>query len=99
MTWFVYILKCRDGTLYTGITNDLERRLTAHNSGKGANYTRARRPVRVVYHEPVADKSAALRREHAIKKLSRTAKLRAITLAEVARAGDCKRGRGSTHRG
>lgn len=69
--WVVYILECRDGTLYTGITDDLERRLRAHNQGKGAKYTRGRGPVTLRYQEQCADHSAALRRERAIKRLTR----------------------------
>ncbi len=71
----VYILKCADGTLYTGITNDLARRLKTHNLGKASHYTAARLPVSVVYQETLPDKSAALKREHAIKQLSRQEKL------------------------
>ena len=71
----VYILRCGDGTLYTGCTNDLPRRLKAHQSGKGAKYTRARLPVELVYQEPAPDKSQALRREAAIKRLSRAEKM------------------------
>ncbi|HIX30994.1 MAG TPA: GIY-YIG nuclease family protein [Firmicutes bacterium] len=82
MTWWVYILRCADGTLYTGATNDLDRRLAAHNAGRGAKYTRARRPVALVYREAAADKSAALQREAALKKLARAAKLRLIAGAE-----------------
>ncbi len=74
----VYLLHCRDGSLYTGITNDLPRRLAAHRAGKASAYTRARGPVRVVYREPVADRSAALRREAAIKRLTRAKKLELI---------------------
>lgn len=74
-TWTVYILKCRDDTLYTGITDNFSRRLAAHNSGTGAKYTRGRGPVVPVYRELCPDKSAALRREIAIKKLSRAEKL------------------------
>ena len=76
--WQVYILRCADGTLYTGSTNDVEKRLAAHNAGRGAKYTRARRPCALVYVEEAADKGAALRREAAIKKLSRQEKLRMI---------------------
>ena len=76
--YVVYILRCGDGTLYTGCTNDLERRLAAHSSGKGAKYTRARLPVELVYQEPAADKSQALRREAAIKALTREQKLSLI---------------------
>ena len=72
--WTVYILECGDGTLYTGITDDLERRLRAHETGKGAKYTRGRGPLTLVHTEEVEDKSAALKREHSIKKLSRAEK-------------------------
>ena len=76
--WLVYLLRCRDGSLYTGITNDLRRRLASHRSWKGSAYVRARLPVRVVYREPQADRSAALRREAAIKRLTRAAKIALI---------------------
>ena len=72
--WWVYILRCKDGTLYTGITTDTERRLAQHNAGTASKYTRARRPVTVVFREPAKTHGAALRREIAIKKLSRVAK-------------------------
>ncbi|HMJ59217.1 MAG TPA: GIY-YIG nuclease family protein [Gemmatimonadales bacterium] len=75
MPWVVYLLRCRDGSLYTGITNDLSRRLAAHRAGKASAYTRARRPLRLVYREAARDRSAALRREAAIKRLTRKAKL------------------------
>ena len=74
----VYILRCGDGTLYTGITNDLPRRLAAHGSGRGAKYTRSRLPVELVYQEAVPDRSAALQREAAIKRLDRRRKLALI---------------------
>jgi len=77
-TWFCYILRCADDTLYTGITNNLEKRLTAHNAGTAAKYTRARSPVKMVFIEPCADKSSALKREIAIKKLNRERKLSLI---------------------
>ncbi|MET0400822.1 MAG: GIY-YIG nuclease family protein [Cystobacter sp.] len=76
--WIVYIVCCRDGTLYTGATNHLERRLATHNRGRGAAYTRARLPVTLVWSEPAADRSAALRREAALKRLSRAGKLRLV---------------------
>lgn len=76
--WCVYILRCGDGTLYTGITNDLPRRLAAHRAGKGAKYTRGRGPLTPVYREDCADHSTALRRELAIKSLSRPKKLELI---------------------
>jgi len=75
MAWTVYILRCGDGTLYTGCTNDLTRRIKAHQKGRGAKYTRSRLPVVLAYSEPAADKSQALRREAAIKRLSRQEKL------------------------
>lgn len=75
MSWVCYLLQCADDTLYCGITNDLDKRLAAHNAGEGAKYTRGRTPVRLVYCEPCADKSAALKRELEIKFLSRTEKL------------------------
>lgn len=79
MPYFVYILKCADNTLYTGITNDLEKRLHAHNFAKnGARYTKARRPVTLKYSERVRTKSRALKREYAIKELSRAEKLALI---------------------
>ena len=72
--WLVYLLRCSDGSLYTGITNDLPKRLKAHAAGKASRYTRSRLPVRLVYSEPQRSKSAALKREAAIKKLSRPRK-------------------------
>ena len=78
MSYWVYIAKCADGTLYTGMTTDISRREKTHNSGKGAKYTRSRRPVSRVYSEECADKSAALKRECAIKKLTRSEKLALI---------------------
>ena len=73
--WYLYILRCGDGTLYTGITTDVDRRFAAHSAGKGAKYTRSRLPVTLVYQESLPDKSAALRREAAIKRLTRQQKL------------------------
>ncbi|HEY9072343.1 MAG TPA: GIY-YIG nuclease family protein [Candidatus Ozemobacteraceae bacterium] len=72
--WFVYIVRCRDGTLYTGVTTDLDRRVQQHNDGTGARYTRSRRPVRLVHAEPCHNRGDALRRELAIKALSRDEK-------------------------
>ena len=74
MAWYVYMLRCGDGTLYTGMTDDVERRLAAHRSGKGAKYTRGRGPLELVYTEGQPDKSSALRREFQIKKLPRERK-------------------------
>jgi len=73
--WVVYILECKDKTLYTGITNNLERRIQQHDSGQGAKYTKGRGPFRLVYTQNCEDKSLALRREHEIKQLSRSEKL------------------------
>lgn len=82
--WQVYILKCGDGSLYTGITRDLLERILTHNQGTGAKYTRGRLPVRLVYAEAVEDRPTALRRELAIKKLSRERKLRLINARTAA---------------
>ncbi len=78
MACFVYMLRCADGSLYTGSTTDLDRRLAAHQSGRGAKYTRSRLPVELVYREEAPDWSAALRREAAIKRLPRARKLELI---------------------
>ena len=75
VAWYVYMLRCGDDTLYTGITDDVERRLAAHRAGRGAKYTRGRGPLELVYREEQPDQSAALRREVQIKKLSRREKL------------------------
>ncbi len=75
VNWFCYILRCVDDTLYTGITNDLKKRLLAHNTGIASKYTRGRCPVQLIYAEPCADKSIALKRELQIKKLSRPNKM------------------------
>jgi len=74
MPCFCYILECSDGTYYTGWTTDPERRLRQHNRGKGARYTRYRRPVRLVYVEEQPDRSSAMRREFKIKQMSRKVK-------------------------
>lgn len=76
--WLVYVLRCADGSLYTGITNDLEKRLGAHAAGKASRYTRSRLPVTLAYTEPRRTKSAALKREAAIKRLRRAEKDRLI---------------------
>ncbi len=76
---YTYIVQCADGTFYTGWTNDLRKRISAHNSGKGAKYTRCRRPVRLVYVEQFATKSEAMQREYQIKQLSHSQK--AVLLA------------------
>lgn len=74
MIWSCYILRCADETLYTGITNDLEKRIAAHNEGTASKYTRTRVPVELVFAEDCADRSAASKREMAIKKLTREEK-------------------------
>ena len=75
---YIYILSCNDGTLYTGWTTDLTKRLAVHNAGKGAKYTRSRLPVKMVYYESFRNQSDALRRECEIKKMSKSEKLRLI---------------------
>lgn len=78
MPYYLYILRCGDNSLYTGITTDVARRLAAHQSGKGAKYTRGRGPLTLVYHEELPDKPSALRRELAVKALTREEKLALI---------------------
>ena len=73
--WSVYIVKCSDGTLYTGISNDVEKRILTHNTGKGAKYTRARLPVFLVYVKEIGNRSEVSKEEHRIKKLTRVHKL------------------------
>ena len=77
------MLKCSDGTLYTGWTNDLEKRVEAHNSGKGAKYTKARRPVELAYYEEFETKEQAMKREYAIKQLRRKEKQKLIAGKKV----------------
>ena len=79
--YYCYIIECVDGTLYTGMTTDTERRMHQHNLGRGARYTRSRRPLRLVYIEPQADRTTAMRRERVIKALSRKRKLALIATA------------------
>ena len=76
--WKLYMLRCRDGSFYTGITTDVQKRLAAHNAGKGAKYTRGRGPLELVYSEDCGDHSAALKRELEIKALSREEKMKLI---------------------
>lgn len=83
MKYFVYLLRCSDETLYCGVTTDVDRRLEEHNtSSKGAKYTKGRRPVVLVYHEECEDKSSALKRELAIKRLSREQKEALVDIAQ-----------------
>lgn len=77
-TWFVYILECGDGSLYTGITDDVQRRLRSHETGKGAKYTRGRGPLKLRYQEECESYSHALRREYQIKRLTRHEKLKLV---------------------
>ena len=82
--WYLYILRCKDDTLYTGITTDVEKRLEAHRAGKGAKYTRGRTPLELVYWETCGSHSQALKRELEVKSMSREEKIR---LAEDGNAG------------
>ena len=75
---YTYILKCRDNSLYTGWTNDIDKRLKAHNDGKGAKYTKSRRPVELIYDEKYETKEEAMKREYAIKHMTRRAKEMAV---------------------
>ena len=75
---YTYLVRCRDGSLYCGWTNHLDERIKAHNDGKGAKYTRCRRPVELVYYETFDTKEEAMRREHAVKRLSRKQKMMLI---------------------
>ena len=79
---YTYIVKCSDGSLYTGWTNDLEKRIRAHNEGKGAKYTKSRRPVVLAYYEEFQTKEEAMRREWEIKQMSRQKKMRMISAEE-----------------
>ena len=81
---YTYILKCKDGSLYTGWTNDLEQRVAAHNTGKGEKYTKARRPVELVYFEEFETKEQAMKREYAIKQMARKDKLELVRRKEKA---------------
>ena len=83
-TWYLYILRCRDDTFYTGITTDVEKRLEAHSSGRGAKYTRGRGPLKLIYRETCGTHSDALRRELEIKALSRRKKEKLVESAENA---------------
>ena len=80
-SWILYILRCNDGSFYTGITNDLARRFNQHHDGRASHYTRSRRPVRIVYGEFCASRSHALRRESTVKALSRKEKENLIDLS------------------
>lgn len=86
--WCVYVLRCGDGTLYTGMTDDLPRRLEQHRAGKGAKYTRGRAPLEPVYREDCESMSDALKREYAIKRLSRAEKLALIAQHQYSTPAD-----------
>jgi len=77
--WVLYVVECADGSYYTGITKDVEKRIETHNSGKGSKYTAVHRPVKLIFQEPQADYSAALRREYQIKRLPKSRKVRFVT--------------------
>ena len=79
MSWIVYILQCGDGTLYTGITNDMDRRVAEHEAGQGAKYTRGRRPFQLVYMEVCEGRGSASKREMEIKSLNRDEKLKLVS--------------------
>ena len=83
--WYVYILRCADETLYTGVATDLDARVSTHNAGKGAKYTRGRRPVVLVYQETAIDRAAAQRREAEIKRLGVELKRQLVKLQSGAR--------------
>lgn len=85
--WFLYILKCTDGALYTGITNNLERRLKAHSTGRASRFTRVRLPIELLYHEPCAGRTQALVRECAVKALPRSRKLRLVQFGKTDSSG------------
>jgi putative endonuclease len=85
--WYVYVLECEDGTLYTGVTTDLARRFEEHQSGRGAKYTRSRGAKRIVYTEPCESRSQAFKREAEIKRLSRAQKIRLIKSPQHASRG------------
>jgi putative endonuclease len=95
MSCYCYIVECSDGTFYTGWTTDVERRVKTHNAGRGARYTRMRRPVNLVYHEPQPDRSSAMKRERAIKRMTRLQKQKLI----IKGLGRAKKKRGRSKKG
>lgn len=99
MDYFVYMLRCADGSYYSGYTTDVERRERVHNEGKGAKYTRSRLPVYVVYREVCADKGAALRRERALKRLTHREKEGLARAYQRANGGEVPSGGGVTSDG
>jgi len=100
--WSLYILRCSDGSLYTGVTNDIDRRFLAHQEGKASRYTRIRRPVALVYREVCGSRSQALSRECAVKALSRRRKdeiIQAFQAGPIAMPSICRREDGGSERG
>ena len=89
--WHLYVVECSDGSYYVGIAKDVERRLAAHNSGRGARYTSTRRPVRLLYTEKCPDIGSALRREREVKRWSRPRKVESLGLEGPARLGVSRR--------
>lgn len=87
MSWFVYMLRCGDDSLYTGYTDDVERRLKLHQSGKGAKYTRSHLPVSLAYWEELPSRSEAMRREAALKKCTRAQKLQLVRMFQCNQKG------------
>lgn len=85
---YTYIVECKDGTFYTGWTNDIEKRMEAHNAGRGAKYTKTRRPVTLIYKECFETKEEAMKREYAIKQMTRTQKLKLIKEGNTSQQSD-----------
>ena len=81
--WFVYVLLCKDGTFYTGITNNLEKRFSEHKSGKGGRYTRSHEPLKMIYSEQLANQSEVLKRESEIKSWSKKEKIKNLKLMDL----------------
>lgn len=96
--WFVYMVRCSDRSLYTGVTTDAKRRIAEHNEGRGARYTRSRGPVALVYLETVPDRGAALRREHEIKRMTAAGKKALVAKARRNATAQTKRRRVSSRR-
>ncbi len=94
--WFVYLVRCKDRTLYTGVTTDVKRRVEEHNDGRGARYTRSRCPVTLVYRERAADRGAALRREYEIKRMTAERKLELVKASRRLKGSKAKKTRAST---
>lgn len=91
--WYVYVVRCSDRSLYTGITTDVKRRVGEHNEGRGARYTRSRGPVKLIYRERAADRGAALRREYEIKRMTVKEKLVLVAKRRVRRSANSRTNR------